>query len=163
MTAESLAPTMPDLTALFLHAGHVLNTRLAAALSAIGVTPRSFCVLAHAVDRNLTQAQVAEVSDLDKTTMVVTMDELEKAGLAERRPAPTDRRARIIVVTDSGRDLVRAGREIVDGVNREVLDTLPDDERRALVSAMERLVLGGILTTPVETDVTVRRARAAKK
>ena len=39
---------------------------------------------------------------LDKTTMVVTLDELEAAGLAERRPSPTDRRARVIAVTKAG-------------------------------------------------------------
>ena len=164
MTADSvtLTPTMPDLTGLFVHMGHVLNTRMAAALAEIDVTPRVFCVLVHAVDLDLTQAQVAEASRLDKTTMVVTMDELERAGLAERRPSPTDRRARVIVVTDAGRELIRAGRDIVDGVHREVLGELPDDERRAFVSALDRL-MGGLLAKPVECDLTVRRARTAKR
>ena len=40
---------------------------------------------------------------LDKTTMVVTVDELERAGLAERQASSTDRRARIIKVTPAGR------------------------------------------------------------
>ncbi len=43
-----------------------------------------------------TQIRLAERCALDKTTMVVTGDELERSGLAERRPSPTDRRARII-------------------------------------------------------------------
>ncbi|MGW1990080.1 MarR family winged helix-turn-helix transcriptional regulator [Embleya sp. NPDC001921] len=162
MTTESLAPTVLDMTGMFVHAGHVMNTRMAAALAAIDVTPRSFCVLSHAIDRDLTQAQVAELSDLDKTTMVVTMDELERAGLAERRPAPTDRRARIIVVTEAGRDLVRAGRGIVDGVHHEVLEALPEDERAVFVSALARLV-GGVLAKPVESEATVRRARTSKR
>jgi MarR family transcriptional regulator, transcriptional regulator for hemolysin len=162
MTSESLAPTVLDLTGMFVHAGHVMNTRMAAALAAIDVAPRSFCVLAHAVDRDLTQAQVAELADLDKTTMVVTMDELERAGLAERRPAPTDRRARIIVVTDAGRDLIRAGRGIVDGVHREVLEALSEDERAVFGSALARLV-GGVLADPVESEATVRRARTPKR
>ncbi|MEK8105286.1 MarR family winged helix-turn-helix transcriptional regulator [Micromonospora sp. M12] len=40
---------------------------------------------------------------MDKTTMVVTLDQLERAGLAERRPVPTDRRARLVAVTPAGR------------------------------------------------------------
>ena len=60
------------------------------------------CVLYHALGGEFTQIQLAEQCALDKTTMVVTMDALEKAGLAERRPSPTDRRARIIAVTDAG-------------------------------------------------------------
>jgi MarR family transcriptional regulator for hemolysin len=35
-------------------------------------------------------------------THVVTVDELEKAGLAERRPSSRDRRARVISVTEAG-------------------------------------------------------------
>ncbi|WP_406284676.1 MarR family winged helix-turn-helix transcriptional regulator [Embleya sp. NBC_00896] len=162
LNTESLTPTALDLTGMFVHAGHVMTTRMAAALAAIDVTPRNFCVLAHAIDLDLTQAQVAELADLDKTTMVVTMDELEKAGLAERRPAPTDRRARIIVVTEAGRDLVRAGRGIVDGVHEEVLAVLPEDERAVFSSAMRRLV-GGLLAKPVESEATVRRARTSKR
>ncbi|GCD98269.1 MarR family winged helix-turn-helix transcriptional regulator [Embleya hyalina] len=162
MTTEPLAPTVLDVTGMVVHAGHVLNTRLAAALAVIDVSPRNYCVLVHAVDRDLTQAQVAELSDLDKTTMVVTMDELERAGLAERRPAPSDRRARIVVVTDAGRDLIRAGRGIVDGVHDEVLGTLPEDERAVFLSALSRLV-GGVLAKPVESEVNVRRARTPKR
>ena len=45
--------------------------------------------------------------------MVVTMDALERAGLAERRPSPTDRRARIIAVTPAGEDVVERGEQIV--------------------------------------------------
>jgi len=43
-----------------------------------------------------TQIQIAELAYLDKTTMVVTVDALEKAGLAQRRQSSTDRRARIV-------------------------------------------------------------------
>ena len=64
----------------------------------------SHCVLIKALEGDCTQIQLAERCALDKTTMVVTVDELEKAGLAERRPSPTDRRARIIAVTDAGAD-----------------------------------------------------------
>jgi MarR family transcriptional regulator, transcriptional regulator for hemolysin len=41
-----------------------------------------------------TQSQLAAQCALDKTTMVFALDELERAGLAERRPSRTDRRAR---------------------------------------------------------------------
>ena len=44
------------------------------------------CVLYHALAGEFTQIQLAEQCALDKTTMVVTMDALESAGLAERRP-----------------------------------------------------------------------------
>jgi DNA-binding MarR family transcriptional regulator len=94
--------------------------------------------------------------------MVVTVDELEKAGLAERVPSPTDRRARIIRVTEAGRKAVAAGQEIVDHVHNDVLGALPEDERKAFTSALTRLV-GGHLAEPVECERPVRRPRQARK
>ncbi|MGC4895378.1 hypothetical protein [Micromonospora sp. DT31] len=71
----------PDLSYLLDHTSHVLRTRVAAALAEIGLTARMHCVPAHALPEERTQIQVAEMGDMDKTTMVVTVDALEEAGL----------------------------------------------------------------------------------
>jgi MarR family transcriptional regulator, transcriptional regulator for hemolysin len=147
---------------MLVHAAHVLNTRMSAALAEIGTTPRAHCVLFHAMEAERTQIQLAEISDLDKTTMVVTADELEREGLAERRPSSADRRARIIAVTPAGEESVRRGQEIVDRVHAEVLGFLPEDERAAFVSALTRLVEGE-LATPIESEKPVRRRRQPRK
>lgn len=118
-------------------------------------------MLFHAQETERTQIQLAELSDLDKTTMVVTVDELEKAGLAERRPSATDRRARIISVTEAGERAVERGTAIADRVHREVLESLPGPERDVFVSALTRLV-DGPLAEPVESERAVRRARRAR-
>jgi DNA-binding MarR family transcriptional regulator len=154
--------TVPDLAALLNHANRVLHTRLAAALDEIGVTPRTVCVLVHAMEAERTQAQLAELADLDKTTMVVTVDALEEAGLAERRPSSVDRRARIISVTEAGARRAQAGVEIVDAVHRSVLEALSEEEREVFVGALERLVAGP-LAEPVECDRPVRRPRESRK
>ncbi|GAA3142162.1 MarR family transcriptional regulator [Planomonospora alba] len=159
-----MAPTRTetDLSFLLDHTGHVLRTRMAAALAEIGLTARMHCVLVHALEEERTQIQLAELGDMDKTTMVVTVDALEEAGLAERRPSGTDRRARIIAVTEKGAEVARRSQEIVDGVHRAALETLPEDEREVLVRALNRLVTGH-LATPVEAPQPVRRARQRKK
>jgi MarR family transcriptional regulator for hemolysin len=118
-------------------------------------------VLFHALEAERTQIELAEISDLDKTTMVVTVDELEKAGLAKRQPSSTDRRARIISVTEAGERAVATGAGIADRVHRDVLDALPEEQREVFVNALTRLV-GGHLSTPVESERTVRRARQKK-
>lgn len=148
----------PDFTGLFQHAGRVMASRLAAELEGIGLTPRGYCVLFHAMGEERTQAELAELSDADKTTMVVTVDALEKAGLAERKPSPTDRRARIIVPTEEGRRKAEQGAAIVDRVHGAVLEALPEDEREVFVRALERLV-GGYLARPVDSARPVRRLR----
>src|ERR1700744_5109254 len=82
-----------DLSFLLSHASHVLATRMAAAFAETGIPPRESCVLAHAMGGQYTQIELAKLADLDKTTMLNTMDYLERAGYAERTPSPADRRA----------------------------------------------------------------------
>ena len=145
---------------MLAHASHVLATRMTAAFAEIGITPRDYCVLYHAASAELTQIELARLSDLDKTTMVVTLDELEEAGYAERRPSRADRRARVVMVTDEGRRLVAAGHEIADRVHQEVVAELPPANRQVFMDSLTQLV-SGLLAEPVESERPVRRTRQA--
>ncbi|MBC9728069.1 MarR family winged helix-turn-helix transcriptional regulator [Streptomyces sp. TRM68367] len=162
MTAMAPARTEPDLSFLLDHTSHVLRTRMAAALAEIELTPRMHCVLVHALEEERTQIQLAEIGDMDKTTMVTTVDALEQAGLAERRPSSTDRRARIIAVTAEGARLAERSQEIVDQVHRDALGELPEEEREIFLRAMNRLV-SGYLATPSESPQGARRARQGNR
>ncbi|MFD4438216.1 MarR family winged helix-turn-helix transcriptional regulator [Nocardia sp. NPDC058519] len=157
MTALATTRTEPDLSFLLDRTSHVLRTQMAAALAEIGLTARMHCVLVHALEAERTQAQLAELGDMDKTTMVVTVDALEKAGLAERQPSSTDRRARIISVTPAGAELAARSTEIVDGVHQRALGSLSKAERESLVRALNHLAEGH-LSTVVEA-APARRAR----
>jgi MarR family transcriptional regulator, transcriptional regulator for hemolysin len=147
-----------DISFLLNHTSHVLATRMTAAFAEIGLTPREYCVLAHAMSGQYTQIELATLSDLDKTTMLNTMDFLEREGYAQRSPSPTDRRARIITVTPAGAGAVAAGHDVADRVHREVLDALPADQRRAFTDALSSLVTG-LLAEPAKSGRPVRRAR----
>lgn len=158
MTAMAPARTEPDLSFLLDHTSHVLRTRMATALAEIGLTARMHCVLAHAVQEERTQVQLAEIGDMDKTTMVLTVDALEKAGLAERRISDKDRRARIIAVTEEGAQVAERSQLIVDRVHREALAALPAEERAVFLRAVNRLVTEHAVA-PAGTPQPVRRAR----
>ncbi|MFA1537645.1 MarR family winged helix-turn-helix transcriptional regulator [Actinomadura monticuli] len=162
MTSMAPGRTKPDLSFLLDRTSYVLRTRMTAALAEIGLTPRMHCVLVHALEEERTQIQLAEIGDMDKTTMVVTVDALEKAGLAERRPSSTDRRARIIAVTEEGARVAARSQQLVDGVHAAALDSLPEDERDVLVRALSRLV-DDHLATPVESPQPARRVRQRTK
>ncbi|MFE3111999.1 MarR family winged helix-turn-helix transcriptional regulator [Kitasatospora indigofera] len=162
MTAMAPARNQPDLSFLLDHTSHVLRTRMSAALAEIGLTARMHCVLVHALEEERTQIQLAEIGGMDKTTMVVTVDALEEAGLAERRPSAKDRRARIIAVTEEGARVAGQSQSIVDAVHREALAELPESEREIFLRVLNRLV-GGPLATPAENPQPVRRARQRSK
>jgi MarR family transcriptional regulator, transcriptional regulator for hemolysin len=152
------APTETDLALLLSRAAHGLHHELTAGLTSLGISPRAHCVLSKAIGHELTQSQLAGLCALDKTTMVVTMDELEKAGLAERRLSTTDRRARIVAVTEAGEEMVARGQEIVARIYDEVLYPLPESERAAFVEALARIVEGR-LAEPTPCERPVRRPR----
>jgi DNA-binding MarR family transcriptional regulator len=130
-----------------------------AALEELDVTPRAHCVLATAVQGEFTQTELAQAVGLDKTTMVTTVDELEKAGLAERRPSAHDRRARVIAVTDAGRKMVERGEKVVADKQAEILSALPDDQQKVLVDALTSL-LHERLAVPAQCSSPAPRRRA---
>lgn len=154
----SKAPARPetDLAFLLSQASYALVTELTARLSELGISPRAHCVLSRALAGELTQSQVAEQCALDKTTMVVTLDALERDGLAERRLSSSDRRARIIAVTEEGERVVAAADAIVALTYSDVLAALPELQREPFLDSLNRLV-GGRLSAPPECDKPPRR------
>ena len=150
------APLASDLCWLMARTSHALMTELTAALEQSGISPREHSVLVTALTGSYTQTELAKMVGLDKTTMVVTIDDLEAAGLAERRPSQADRRARVIAVTPAGARKVRAAEKVLDRVRDDVLAVLPDDERDVFLRALGRLACGR-LSEPVACAQPVRR------
>jgi DNA-binding MarR family transcriptional regulator len=142
VTTSAPSRQIADLSYLLSHTSHVLATQMSAAFAEIGITPRAFCLLFHAMEAERTQIQLAELADLDKTTMVVTIDELERDGLAERQPSPTDRRARVISVTRAGKRKLTEANAVKEQVQSDVLESLPASQRKALLGALTDLVEG---------------------
>jgi DNA-binding MarR family transcriptional regulator len=145
-----------NLAWLLYRAHWALAAELTAALEPLGVSARGYHVLRAALSGEHTQRELADMVGLDKTTMVVTLDELERAGLAERRLAPHDRRARIVAVTGAGKRKVAEAEKVKEGVQAEVLGELSAREGEALMAALSRLVEGR-LAEQVECTPPLRR------
>jgi MarR family transcriptional regulator for hemolysin len=141
---------------LLSQASYALATELGAALDPLGISPRSYCVLATAMGAEHSQTELTHLVGMDKTTMVVTLDALEEAGLAERRPSAADRRARVIAVTGKGEKAVAKARELIEAVQADVLGSLPAAERKRFVGSLDKLV-SGRLAEPVECGSAPRR------
>lgn len=143
-TTTNPAPAAIDVDLLFLinQAGFALNAEMTAALGTIGISPREFCVLSHALKGETTQIRLAELAALDKTTMVATLDKLERAGLAERKASPSDRRARIIGVTPAGREAVARAEIIVADMYSGILSELLAGDREVFLRSLITLVAG---------------------
>jgi DNA-binding MarR family transcriptional regulator len=143
---------------LLSQASYTLSTELTAGLEELGISPRAHAVLTTALEGEHTQTELAKLVGLDKTTMVVTLDELEAQGLAERRPSEHDRRARVVAVTKGGRRKVEQAQKITERIHAEVLKALPAREREAFVDALSRLVCGRLSAPAVCSQPPRRRA-----
>lgn len=156
--AEARTPLASDLCWLLARASHALTTEMTAALEDVGISPRDHAVLTTAMGGEHTQSEIAREVGLDKTTMVITVDELEAAGLAERRASSTDRRARVIAVTEAGKRKLKKADKVLHRVRDDVLGDLPPDERGIFLDALSRLACGR-LAEPVPCAHPVRRPR----
>ena len=126
-----------DLCWLFARASHLLTAEFGAALEASdGISLRQHAVLATAMTGAHAQSDLARLVGLDKTTMMVTLDELERAGLAERCPVPTDRRARLVAVTAKGERAVQQANAILGRVKEQVLTLLPAEQREGFLQSL---------------------------
>jgi DNA-binding MarR family transcriptional regulator len=149
-------PPPVDLSMLLNQAGYALSNRLAAALAELDVSVRVYCVLAKAAEGEHTQGRLAELAWMDKTTMVVTLDEMERRGLAERRLSPEDRRVRVVAITAAGRRLLAKADAIVQRVYDEVLAGVDAERRTAFLEVLDELVAGP-LAAPFHLETRTRR------
>jgi DNA-binding MarR family transcriptional regulator len=141
--------TRLDLSYLLNQAAYAFEARLADALADHGLSVREYCVLWKAEEGERTQQEIAELAGLDKSTLVVTLDKLEAAGLVERRVSDVDRRARVIGVTPRGGGLYMEAQRVVDRVTLETLRHLGAKGMQQFVQGLQRLAEGeGPLAVP---------------
>jgi DNA-binding MarR family transcriptional regulator len=78
-------------------------------------------------DQPVTQRQVAEHARADPMMTSQVLRTLEAKELIERRPHPTDARARAVTVTPAGVDLANRANVAVEQVDRDYFGVLGDD------------------------------------
>src|SRR5919206_4423304 len=107
---------------LFFRLWRASHSRTAAALETIGLTPALFAILNYLQAHDgAIQQQVGSAMGIDPSTMVSLVDQLERAGLAKRRPHARDRRAREVLLTPKGRRTLGRGRALAKEVESDVL------------------------------------------
>jgi MarR family transcriptional regulator, lower aerobic nicotinate degradation pathway regulator len=122
---------------LFFRLWRASHTRIAAALESVGLTPARFGLLnLLGALQGANQQELGSAMGIDPSTMVQLIDELEAAGLAQRQPHPSDRRAREVVLTAKGRRLRERGRQMASQVEAEVLAGLTPAQRRELLTLL---------------------------
>jgi DNA-binding MarR family transcriptional regulator len=124
---------------LFFRLWRASHLRAADVLGSVGLTPALFALLnVIGAREGAIQQELGSAMGIDPSTMVSLIDELERGGLAKRRPHPTDRRAREVTITPKGRRLLERARRMAAQVEDEVLRGLTATERRELLALLRR-------------------------
>ncbi len=127
---------------LFFRLWRAFHTRTADALESIGLTPALFALLnVLGAREGAIQQQLSSDMGIDPSAMVKLIDELERAGLAERRRRPSDRRAWEVAITPNGRRALERARRLVTQVEDEVLGGLTAAGRHQLLTLMRQALV----------------------
>jgi DNA-binding MarR family transcriptional regulator len=90
--------------------------------------------------RRLRMQALAERVTLSRTRVSRMVAELEQAGLVERLPDAADGRATFAAITPQGRaELRKAAPHYLESIERHFTSALTDDERRTIVTALDRV------------------------
>ena len=131
----------------FLRAYAAVTRRLEAELHAerdLGLAEYDALVqLALADDRRLRMSELAERVVLSRSGVSRLVDRLEATGLVARAACRDDARVSWATLTDAGFDRLREASPVhLRGVQAHFLAQIPDEDREALVRALETVVQG---------------------
>ncbi len=82
--------------------------------------------------------QVAQAATIDAPAATVAVNDLEDRGLVVRETDPTNRRCKVVSLTDAGREMVRTIDSIHDPAP-DVLEALDDAELKELRALLAKL------------------------
>lgn len=137
--SDSLIPDLPldapqrrRLPPLLRRAWYSLNQAFRRRIAHLDLTPDQFTVLRTLLESDPagpTQRELTAAMSSDPNTVTSLLRRMEAAGLVERRPHETDRRARRIHLLPAGRQRYETARSIAVALQGEVLAVLPEQER----------------------------------
>lgn len=132
----------PPLGVLMFVAHRAAETRVMNALAAAGfddVTLAQARVFERIGPHGTRLTALAEQAQVTKQTAGFLVDQLERAGYVERRPDPTDARARLVCIAPRGQAAVRAATVVEQQVEAEWAAHLGPRAFEQLRRAMVRL------------------------
>ena len=126
---------------LFL--GRLIGRRLEKALleAGLGVTPAQARILvALHFQGPLNQQSLALHTDVDPSTLVSTLDVMEREGMAVRDKKPGDRRAHLVSLTERGESQVPRLFALWDTVEEDLTRGMGETERNTFLAMVQELI-----------------------
>lgn len=90
-------------------------------------------------NQGVSQARLAELTEIEPMSMVRILDRMERDGWIERRPDPADRRARRLYLTRRARPLLERIWSLAETTLAEAFTGIPSAERDRFIELLARL------------------------
>jgi DNA-binding MarR family transcriptional regulator len=141
-TAPASAPPIDSperrrLPPLLRRAWYGLNQAFRRRIAHLEITPDQFTVMRTLLEgdtRGLTQRELTQLMSSDPNTVASLLHRMEQAGLVERKPHETDKRARRIRLRHEGKKRYETARLIAVALQIEVLAVLPQNNREEFLA-----------------------------
>ena len=117
-----------------------LFARLSDQAGLAGIRPSHLHVFANMVGGGRRLTELADAASMSLSSMQELVDDLERHGIVERQPDPSDRRAKLIVLTDKGLAALAPAGSIIEGLEREYADRIGDERFEAMCLALNALI-----------------------
>lgn len=117
-----------------------MRRRLEQAVTPLGLRPRQLLALHHLRERGPSAQQtLVELLGIDASNLVAVLNDLEDAGLIERRRDRADRRRAIIELSENGKQLLEDLDRALHHIDDEILTALTAAERATLNALLARV------------------------
>ncbi|MES2086197.1 MAG: MarR family transcriptional regulator [Pseudomonadota bacterium] len=113
-------------------------------------------VLAFLAEQPRRSTDIASFFDLAPRTVTQSIDALEQNGLVLRSPVVSDRRAKLVQITESGRAMLAHGMPLYDAIVGRTFGSLTADELAGLDAAIVHLHQ---IVDQLEKEVGIRQGR----
>jgi DNA-binding MarR family transcriptional regulator len=105
------------------------------------VRPTHGCVFRFVRDRGMRLTRIAELAHMTKQSVGEVVDDLVERGYVQRVPDPEDRRAKLICLTDRGREAQRFGFGLFAAVEKRWIERYGRERIEQLRETLEEIAL----------------------
>ena len=104
----------------------------------LGVTRAQWWVLAYLSRHDgMMQTQLADVLEVGKASLGDVIESLERRGWVERRPDPTDKRAKRVYLAKAAQTLIKRMTLMENEFNSQIMAELTPDERATMIRGLQ--------------------------
>lgn len=105
------------------------------------ITPVQFSAMtAIAAEGEIDATRLSQMIAFDRSTLGAVIDRLEKRGAIKRSPHPSDRRIKILSLTDTGHEILEEVRPLVKSSQEDFLNMLDPKEREDLQRILQKII-----------------------